>query len=60
MKAIRHRYVNGEQNNFNEIGMFTCAARSVEALSDTVGKIIALFKPQECADYFAAATYDPD
>jgi hypothetical protein len=31
--------------------MFTRAARSVEGLSDTVGKIITLFKPQECADY---------
>ncbi|MFW8642875.1 IS630 family transposase [Rhizobium beringeri] len=36
------------------------AERSVDALWDTVGKIVTLFKPQECANYFAAAGYDPD
>ena len=34
--------------------------RSVDALWDTVGKIVLLIKPQECANYFAAAGYDPD
>ena len=36
------------------------AERSVDALWDTVGKIVPLIKPQECANYFAAAGYDPD
>ncbi|EJC75133.1 hypothetical protein Rleg10DRAFT_3701, partial [Rhizobium leguminosarum bv. trifolii WSM2012] len=36
------------------------AERSVDALWDTVGKIVTLFKPHECANYFAAAGYDPD
>ncbi len=36
------------------------AERSVDALWDSVGKIVTLFKPQECANYFAAAGYDPD
>lgn len=26
----------------------------------TVGNIVPLIKPQECANYFAAADYDPD
>ncbi len=31
------------------------AERSVDALWNTVGEIVKLFEPQECADYFAAA-----
>jgi hypothetical protein len=36
------------------------AERSVDALWNTVGDIVKLFEPQECANYFAAAGYDPD
>jgi transposase len=36
------------------------AERSVDALWNTVGEIVELFEPQECANYFAAAGYDPD
>ncbi|MHC2492223.1 transposase [Sinorhizobium meliloti] len=36
------------------------AERSVDALWNTVGDIVELFEPQECANYFAAAAYDPD
>jgi transposase len=36
------------------------AKRTVEALWDTVGEIIGLFKPQECANYFAACGYEPE
>jgi transposase len=36
------------------------AKRTVEALWDTVGEIVALFKPQECANYFMACGYDPE
>ena len=36
------------------------AERSVEALWHLIGKLIDAFSPQECANYFAAAGYDPD
>ncbi len=35
------------------------AERSVSTLWNTVGDIIGLFEPHECANYFAAAGYDP-
>jgi len=34
--------------------------RSVEALWHLIGTLIDAFTPQECANYFAAAGYDPD
>ena len=34
--------------------------RSVEGLWHLIGKLIDAFTPQECANYFAAAGYDPD
>ncbi|MHC2486337.1 transposase [Sinorhizobium meliloti] len=36
------------------------AERSVDALWNTVGDIVKLVEPKECANYFAAAGYDPD
>jgi transposase len=36
------------------------AERSVEALWHLIGNLIDAFSPQECANYFAAAGYDPD
>jgi hypothetical protein len=36
------------------------AERAVEGLWDAVGVVIPLFKPDECANYFAAAGYEPD
>lgn len=36
------------------------AERSVDALWDTLAKIVTLFKTQECANNFAATGYDPD
>ena len=35
------------------------AERTIDALWEAVGKAIALFKPDECANYFAACGYDP-
>ncbi len=32
---------------------------TIDALWSTVGDLIAQFKPQECANYFAAAGYEP-
>jgi transposase len=36
------------------------AARTVEGLWATIGRIIDTFTPTECANYFAAAGYDAD
>ena len=36
------------------------AERSVEGLWTTVGHLLDAFTPAECANYFAAAGYDPD
>lgn len=36
------------------------AERTVEGLWDAIGRIIDTFTPAECANYFAAAGYDPD
>ena len=36
------------------------AERTVSALWDAVGTAIPLFTPDECANYFAAAGYEPD
>jgi len=34
------------------------AARTVEGLWNTIGRIVGTFTPAECANYFAAAGYD--
>jgi transposase len=36
------------------------AERTVEGLWRTIGTLLDQFSPQECANYFAAAGYDPD
>jgi transposase len=36
------------------------AERTVEGLWNAIGRIIDLFTPAECANYFAAAGYDPE
>jgi len=36
------------------------AERTVEGLWTAIGQLIDAFTPQECANYFAAAGYDPD
>mgnify|MGYP005846791333 FL=1 len=36
------------------------AARTIEGLWNTIGRIIDAFSPAECANYFAAAGYDAD
>jgi transposase len=36
------------------------AARTVEGLWNVIGRTINTFTPTECANYFAAAGYDPD
>jgi transposase len=34
--------------------------RTVAGLWNAIGRIVDLFSPVECANYFAAAGYDPD
>lgn len=36
------------------------AERTVDGLWDTIGRLVDVFTPQECANYFAAAGYDAD
>jgi transposase len=36
------------------------AERTVDGLWATIGRIVDLFTPQECANYFSACGYDPD
>jgi transposase len=36
------------------------AERTIAALWDTVGSLVDLFTPTECANYFKAAGYDPE
>ena len=36
------------------------AERTVDALWNTIGKLVGVFQPNECANYFAACGYDAD
>jgi transposase len=36
------------------------AERTVEGLWNAIGRIVETFTPEECANYFAAAGYDPE
>lgn len=36
------------------------AERTVEGLWNTIGRLVDVFAPQECVNYFVAAGYDPD
>jgi transposase len=36
------------------------AERTVDGLWSAIGRIVETFSPPECANYFAAAGYDPD
>ena len=36
------------------------AERTVDGLWSAIGRIVGTFSPTECANYFAAAGYDPD
>jgi len=36
------------------------AERSVEGLWNAIGHLIDAFTPRECANFFAAAGYDPE
>jgi transposase len=53
---------NPIENAFSKLKahLHATAERSVGALWSSVGEIVKLFEPQECANYFAVAEYDPD
>jgi hypothetical protein len=36
------------------------AERTLHDLWNTIGRVVAIFTPAECANYFAAARYGPD
>lgn len=36
------------------------AERTIDGLWNTVGHIVTLFEPQECANYFKSCGYDPE
>ncbi|MEM7683646.1 MAG: IS630 family transposase, partial [Pseudomonadota bacterium] len=36
------------------------AERTVKGLWNAIGRIVDMFTPQECANYFIAAGYDPE
>jgi transposase len=36
------------------------AERTIQGLWDAIGRIVDLYSPQECSNYFAAAGYDAD
>ena len=36
------------------------AERTVDGLWNTVGHILTMFEPQECANYFKSCGYDPE
>lgn len=53
---------NPIENTFSKLKalMRAKAERTIAALWDTVGAILERFTPDECANYFRAAGYDPD
>ena len=55
-------YFNPIENAFAKLKalMRAKAERTIAGLWDTVGAILERFTPDECANYFKAAGYDPD
>jgi transposase len=53
---------NPIENAFSKLkaALRKAAARTVDTLWAVIGQIINTFTPTECANYFAAAGYDPD
>jgi hypothetical protein len=35
-------------------------ARTVNALWDLIGRLVDIFEPSECANYFRSCGYDPE
>lgn len=52
---------NPIENAFSKLKALLCMAaeRTVEGLWNTIGALLRAFTPQECANFFAAAGYEP-
>jgi hypothetical protein len=50
----------GISTTLTDVTLRKAAERTVTGLWNAVGRIIDTFSPVECANYFAAAGYDPD
>jgi transposase len=68
-KAATLRFLPPYSPDFNPIEMAfsklkallrKAAERTVDSLWASIGRLVDVFTPQECANYFAAAGYDPD
>jgi transposase len=68
-KGARLKFLPPYSPDFNPIEMAfsklkallrKAAERTVDGLWDAIGRIVDVFTPQECANYFAAAGYDAD
>ena len=68
-KGARLRFLPPYSPDFNPIEMAfanmkallrKAAERTVDGLWKTIGRLVNVFTPQECANYFAAAGYDAD
>lgn len=68
-KGARLRFLPPYSPDFNPIEMAfaklkallrKAAERTVDGLWKTIGRLVDVFTPQECANYFAAAGYDAD
>jgi len=68
-KGARLRFLPPYSPDFNPIEMAfaklkallrKAAERTVDGLWTTIGRLVDVFTPRECANYFAAAGYDPD
>jgi transposase len=51
---------NPIENAFAKLKALLPQGPTVDGLRDAIGHIIDLFTPSECANYFAAAGYEPD
>jgi len=68
-KGARLRFLPPYSPDFNPIEMAfaklkallrKAAERTVDGLWTTIGRLVDIFTPRECANYFAAAGYGPD
>ena len=62
MTTFERQDFNPIENAFSKLKAMlrAKAERTINALWDTVGKLIDQFSPRECANYFSAAGYEPD
>ena len=61
-EELRGIDANPIENAFSKLKALLrkAAERTVEGLWQAIGRLIDLFPPKECANFFAAAGYDAD